>query len=604
MLAAGAILGPVEAAPAADAQRQVLPAADTQKQVLVLYSTRRDAQIAVLGDHVLPKLFDEGLTQSVDYYSEHIDVARFPDATYRAAFTDFLRLKYGGHQFDLIIAMHEIAIEFVEDARRELFSDTPIVFFATSPSVRRIPNSTGLIGDLNLQGTVALAAELQPDLRQVFVVSGAEIVDKQYERQARAQLQSFESQLTFIYLSGLPTRELESRLASLPGHSIVYFLLVSRDGAGQNFHPLEYVDRVTSVANAPTYCWVDSAMDHGIVGGRLKKQEAEIEALAKLGLRVLHGESADSIPVSSPDLSVQQVDWRQLRRWGISEARVPAGTLIRFREPSAWDSHRSYILTAAGLLLAQAALIAGLLIQRVRRRQAEMQLHASQAELHSAYARLLGAQESERFRIARELHDDIGQRMAALTMELDFLGQKLPPATTDLRGRIQTLSSRALELANDIQATSRNLHSSKVDYLGLESASAGFCRELSAQQNLEVDFNSYDISGDIPKDVALCVYRVLQEALNNAVKHARARRVTVALRDAGDEIQLDVVDDGIGFDPNATANSPGLGLISMKERLRIVRGEMTIKSRPGAGATIRARVPLARSGGLSADAKV
>jgi hypothetical protein len=213
MLAAGAILGRVEAAPANDTQKQVLPAADTQKQVLVLYSTRRDAQIAVLGDHVLPKIFDEGLSQNVDYYSEHIDVARFPDPSYRAAFTDFLRLKYGGHSFDLIVAMQEVAIEFIEDARSELFSDTPVVFFATSPTARRIPNSTGLIGDLNLQGTVALAAELQPDLRQVFVVSGAEIVDKQYERQARAQLQSFESQLTFTYLSGLPTRELESRLA-------------------------------------------------------------------------------------------------------------------------------------------------------------------------------------------------------------------------------------------------------------------------------------------------------------------------------------------------------------------------------------------------------
>jgi signal transduction histidine kinase len=159
-----------------------------------------------------------------------------------------------------------------------------------------------------------------------------------------------------------------------------------------------------------------------------------------------------------------------------------------------------------------------------------------------------------------------------------------------------------LELANDIQATSRNLHSSKVDYLGLESASAGFCRELSEQQNLEVDFSSDDIPGDIPKDVALCVYRVLQEAVNNAVKHARARRVMVALRDGGGELQLEVVDDGVGFDPDATANGPGLGLISMKERLRVVRGEMFITSRPGAGATIRARVPLSRSGGLSADA--
>src|SRR6185295_10487258 len=157
-----------------------------------------------------------------------------------------------------------------------------------------------------------------------------------YERQARSQLQSFEPRLTVTYLSGLPTKELESRLADLPDHSFVYFLLVSKDGAGENFHPLAYVDRVTAVASAPTYSWVDSVMDHGIVGGSLKSQEAQTAAVARLALRVLHGERADIIPLSSSDLNVRQVDWRQLRRWGISEARVPAGTIILFREPSAW----------------------------------------------------------------------------------------------------------------------------------------------------------------------------------------------------------------------------------------------------------------------------
>ena len=210
----------------------------------------------------------------------------------------------------------------------------------------------------------------------------------------------------------------------MPDHSIVYFLLVSRDGAGENFHPLEYVDRVTAVASAPTYCWVDSAMDHGIVGGSLKSQEAETAAVAKLALRVLHGERADSIPLSSPDLNVRQVDWRQLRRWGISEARVPAGTIIRFREPSAWDRYKAYIVSAAALLLAQAALIAGLLVQ-ARETPAgggEAARKSGRAAAVS-YARLLGARGRRALPDRAELHDDIGQQMALLAIDLQLLGR-------------------------------------------------------------------------------------------------------------------------------------------------------------------------------------
>ncbi len=592
LVTAVAILGPVEA----------VTAADRQKQVLVLYSTRRDAEIAVVGDREMPRILEQGLEHGVDYYAEYIDLARFSHSEYRGAFSDFLRLKYQGQQFDLIIAMQSVAVEFIGETRDTLFPDTPLVFFSDSPVPPRVVNSTGVTAEVRFGSTVALAATLHPDLRHVFVVAGADNPDKNYERQARAQLQSFEPRLTVSYLSGLPTKELEARLATLPDHSMVYFLLVSQDGAGENYHPLEYLDRVTAVANAPTYCWVDSAMNHGIVGGGLKSQEAEVRAVATLALRVLRGEPADSIPLSSSDLTVPQVDWRQLRRWGISEALVPAGTLIRFREPSAWDRYRGYIAGASGLILAQAVLIAGLLVQRVKRRQAEAKLQASQAELHSSYARLVAAQENEGSRIARELHDDIGQRMAALTMELDSLGGSLPPSPPDARIEIGALSNRARDLAVDIQTISHSMHSSKLDHMSLARASADVCRELSEQQNIDVRFSSRDMPDDVPTDVALCVFRVLQEAVNNAVKHSRARRVTVTLWGLGNEIRLEVADDGIGLDPDRATKGPGLGLISMKERLSLVKGEIVIESATGAGATIRARVPLGGPGAQSAAA--
>ncbi len=144
----------------------------------------------------------------------------------------------------------------------------------------------------------------------------------------------------------------------------------------------------------------------------------------------LRGESPDGIPLAALDLNTNQVDWRQLRRWRIDEARVPAGTLVRFREPSVWDRYARYIVGATALVLTQTALITGLLIHRKRRRRAEEDLRQSQGELRRSYernrdlgARLLKAQESERARIASELHDDICQRMLLLTIELESLNR-------------------------------------------------------------------------------------------------------------------------------------------------------------------------------------
>jgi signal transduction histidine kinase len=565
-------------------------AAQRQKQVLVLYSTRRDSQIVIVGERELPRILDSGLGEGVDYYSEYIDRARFPDMLYQTGFRDFLRLKYERHLFDLVIAMDDIALEFVGANRNELFLGTPVVFFASSPVTRHIPNSTGAIAHLNLSGTLALALQLQPDTQRVFVVSSA---DNIYESLARVQFQSFEPRLTITYLTGLATKELEARLATLPKHSIIYYMSVGRDGEGEFFHPLEYLDRLAAVANAPIYCWVDSAMDHGIVGGSLKDQKAETEAVGQLGLRVLRGERADDIPTLSPDLNVNQVDWRQLRRWGISEARVPAGTLVRFREPSAWDRYKVYIVGAAALLLAQTVLIAGLLVQKSRRRQAEEQVHASQAQLRTSYerirdlgARLLDAQETERARIARELHDDVSQQIALLTIDLELLGNGDQFQSEKLAAEAL---NRAHDIARSVHDLSRRLHPAKLRLIGLISALQSLQRELSHSE-IAITFTHDGVPSALPPDLTLCLFRVVQEALQNALKYSRAREVSVHLTGGPKALTLTIADDGVGFDVEA-AWGKGLGLISMSERLDAVGGTLEIHSKPGAGTRLEVRVP-------------
>jgi PAS domain S-box-containing protein len=206
--------------------------------------------------------------------------------------------------------------------------------------------------------------------------------------------------------------------------------------------------------------------------------------------------------------------------------------------------------------------------------------------------KLIEAHEEERTWIARELHDDINQRIALLAVELEQWSQNLPRTDGVLRYHMAHLRQRIFDLGKDIQALSHRLHSSKLDYLGIASAANSFCRELSEQQKLEIDFKHAGIPGSLPKEISLCLFRVLQESLQNAAKHSGVRHFNVELYGTPKEIQLTVTDVGVGFDPQEAFNGRGLGLISMRERLQLVSGELSIKSQPGHGTTLLARVPF------------
>jgi PAS domain S-box-containing protein len=208
--------------------------------------------------------------------------------------------------------------------------------------------------------------------------------------------------------------------------------------------------------------------------------------------------------------------------------------------------------------------------------------------------RLIEAQEQERMRIARELHDNTNQRLALLAVRIEQIKIDSPIGMADLRARLDEIGKNAVEISRDLQALSHELHSSKLNYLGLVAAMKGFCTEFSEKQKVEVVFESHDISRPAPPEVSLCLFRVLQEALHNAAKHSKARRFEVQLWGTSDEIRLLVVDLGTGFDLEAARKGPGLGLVSMQERVRLMKGTLSIETQSGLGTTIHVRVPVSR----------
>jgi len=216
--------------------------------------------------------------------------------------------------------------------------------------------------------------------------------------------------------------------------------------------------------------------------------------------------------------------------------------------------------------------------------------------LSSVNGRLLEAQESERARIARDLHDDIGQRLALLTVVLSEAKGLLPDSSGgELRGCLDALQRHTTEIIADVQALSHDLRPPRLLHLGVVAAMQGFCEELAGQKSTEIDFRSENIPGSVPADVSLCLFRVLQEALHNAARHSRARRFDVHLRGTGNTVDLTVRDEGVGFDVDVANRGLGLGLTSMKERLKLVGGEMFIESQSTRGTTVVARAPVRRS---------
>jgi PAS domain S-box-containing protein len=233
----------------------------------------------------------------------------------------------------------------------------------------------------------------------------------------------------------------------------------------------------------------------------------------------------------------------------------------------------------------EAVRMLGMDVDITERKRAEEALSAMRRSL-------IEAQEQERTRIARDLHDDTNQRLALLAVAIDQLKRDLPNATVEILGLVDKLRKETSEISKDIQALSHELHSPRLEYLGLAAAMRGFCKEFSEHQRVEIDFRSHDLPSPVPAEISLCLFRVLQEALHNSAKHSGAQRFEVRLWGASGEIHFTVSDSGAGFDLETALKSRGLGLTSMQERLQLVKGKFSIDSKPQRGTTIHARVPL------------
>lgn len=559
------------------ASAPTVPLDPETKNILVLHTYSSNSPF----NRIWSEAFREIVGMDVRYqvYEEFFDYDRLP--LQDAVLVRSLKQKYAGHKMDLVVASGRIPMGFLKRHGEELWPGAVQIYAGADSRIARskLPaGSTGVFGKVDFGATVELALRLLPDTQHVYYVGGTDPAEDTWRQLVADEFRRFADKVQITYLNNLPLPELLDQLGRLPEHSVVIYPGLFRDASGHSYAPDQVCSLVTAASNAPVFSTFNVYVGRGIVGGVVFDTKAFAEETARMAIRAIEKGSAAGFPVELISPNVTVVDWRQLRKWKIPEDRLPPNAIVLSREPTLWQRYRLYLFIAIVILIVQLGLIVALIIQRRLRANSE-------EAVRRLNGRLINAAEEERKRLARELHDDIGQRLSLVSIELDLMKQTAGPNGSTLNPTLQQLD----EIISDIHGLSHRLHSTRLQVLGLEAALRDLCQQLQKQFNLRIDFSATSLPSLQP-DLALCFYRVAQEGLSNCVKHSGATNVQVCLTFKGGSLRLSIKDDGSGFD--LTRSTSSLGLATMRERLRFVGGELTIVSGQGAGTELTAEVRI------------
>jgi PAS domain S-box-containing protein len=697
------------------------------KRILVLYSHDRMLPAHEMMEKGLLSVVTSDPAFNIEICPEYMDSSRFQGPEYLENMARFLGDKYSSIKPNIVMTVFPNALSFFLDYCEPIFPGVPIVGCTILENTARElgqtdkrARTTGVIVKENVVDIVPMARALRPEMRRIALVGGSSDSDKISLTIIRNGLMRYETGMEVLDFTELAMPQIIERVGSLPSDSIVLYSSIFIDGQGQHFTSRQALGMISRAANVPVFSPYESHFGYGIVGGNLLSFEAQGRKAAELAMRILAGESPGDIPFAEDGTTVIMFDWRELKRWGISEASLPDGSIVKYRGVSVWEEHRGQIIGAVAFFFLETLLIVALVFNLQKSRHARKELHASELryrtvadytynweywsapdgtlnyispvcetitglaprqfigdtslfreiiipedrgvwdehdhaavtdpgmrdiqfrirktdggirwiehscrpvidargeflgirasnrditarkraeekiierekDLHKLTGRLIWGQEEERRRLARELHDDLTQRLAVLAIQAGIMEQTARDGNQPVLEDFHDLRDQAVQISADIHNISRRIHPSILDELGLEKAIASECTRFSRREGIAVAFAAEDLPGNLPKNVALSLYRIIQEGLTNIAKYACARHATVTLKGTRHGIFLSLLDDGIGFDPAEVRKKPGLGLSSMRERVRIIRGKLRITSEPEKGTTILVNVPL------------
>lgn len=561
------------------------------KRVLIVHSFAREIAPYDAGIAAFRRDLASRSPEPVVFMEAALDAGRAIGPAEQAAFLTYLRARFSDPPPDLIVSSGGPAAQFVARHRDAIAPGVPLLL--TAVETRVVPRAALRPGDSVVANRIELpmvfdnVVRVLPDVTTIAVILGATPLERYWRQQIQKDTAYLAGRVKFLWLDGLSLPQLKQRVATLPPHSAIYYGLMIVDGAGVPHEGLRALSELRQVANAPIFSIFEAELGQGGVGGPFVSTSLIGADAATMALRRLAAPPLPGVQEAVVGMNTFVYDARELRRWGIPESRLPPGSEVRFQPRSPWAQYRAEII---GIVIAFAlllALIAALLVQRAHRRRAELAARTLGGRLMTAY-------EDEGRRLARELHDDITQRLAGLSIEAAALGRITGPAAR--AAAEQSIGNELASLSRDVHALSYRLHPSVVDDLGLEEALRIECERAARRGGpVEVAFQCETGGADIRGETALCLFRVAQESLRNALRHAGARRITVSLQSGPGEHEVRVEDDGCGFDLEADRARASLGLASMRERVALLDGQLDVRSRPGHGTSVAARVPVAEA---------
>ena len=470
------------------------------KHIVFLFSDQVTNPGNVLTDRGLRVGFAKDPSFRTEFNQEYLDLTRFGDEAYEQRLAGVLSQKFGGRQPDLLVTMATPALLFAAKWGPIVFPGVPIVHVgATRTSVAALGpgfNATGVLAQFDFRGTVQAALRLRPQTRRVVFVGGATRMDKGYLELAHADLAGLERRVSVEYLVGLPMSELLDRVARLPHDTVILYVSIFRDGTGQGFQPPDALEMMAARSSVPVFGPSETYLGHGIVGGYLFNWEDAGVRAAGLALRVLHGANPRDVPAASEDLSSWMFDARQLKRWGIRESALPPGSEVRFREPSLWREHPWGVLGIVLFILAETALIVGLVLERRQRQRAQVQQRLLSAIVESSNDAIIGIDTERRIvswnKGAQNVFGYTAEEAIGHSADLLVPPQRLQEATSAFEGAMEARAVAPFETVRlrkdgsrvDVSINDSPIHDHKGRIIGISSTQRDITDRKRAEQAL------------------------------------------------------------------------------------------------------------------------
>jgi signal transduction histidine kinase len=605
------------------------------KRVLVVHSFGSVAPPFTTHSIAFETELVEKMGKRVDLDEVSLDMARYADPNLQEALVEYLQKRQAHWQPDLVVPIGSPAGVFVEQYRDRLFPETPILYTGMDRrrlSPHALERNAAFIGEnFDGPGFIEDILQIAPATKNIAIVLGASAVEQYWAAAFRKEFEPFTNRINFIWLNDLSLDQMLEKTRALPPDSYIFLILLLRDATGVTHNADEALQRIHAVANAPINGIFQHQLGLGIVGGRLYQAELEGIESARTAVRILHGEPASSFPPRIVGPLSPRYDWRELQRWKIDEKLLPPGSTVLYRTPSLWEQHRALIIGGISICVVETLLIAGLVVNRIRRRHAERSLSESEDRVALAADEMRRLQEeiahvgrvSMMGQLASALAHEINQPIGAILRNAEAAELFMQSKTPDLEeirailADIRADDQRAGGVIDRMRALLKRhvLDTQLLDLTELVGDVAKLARTDAATRHVKLTVN---LPADLPsvrgdrvhlQQVLLNLILNGMDALNRAGQENR--RVTVSVRvDAARTVEIAVSDTGHGiaaeklaqvFDPFFTTKPDGMGMGLPISRTIVEShgGRLWAENNDGTGATFRFTLPVAEEASAS-----